>query len=152
MKCPFCGYSDTAVKDSRIVEDDAAIRRRRLCNKCAARFTTYERVQLVPLVVLKKNGETETFDRSKLADSIYKALHKRNIDADRVETMVNSIVRQLETQGRSEIDADTIGAVIMSALKDLDLVAYVRFASVYCHFKTPEDFETFVQDLSLKEN
>ncbi|MBL0942196.1 MAG: transcriptional repressor NrdR [Alphaproteobacteria bacterium] len=147
MRCPFCGHLDTSVKDSRGVEEDAVIRRRRYCTQCNARFTTVERVQLLPLNVVKKSGESIPFERDKLARSIYLALHKRPIEHEHVERMINSLVRQLETLGETEIPSSTIGEMVMSALQDLDTVAYVRFASVYHQFNRGKDFEAFVAEL-----
>jgi len=147
MRCPFCGHLDTSVKDSRGAEEDAVIRRRRYCTQCNARFTTVERVQLLPLNVVKKNGEIIAFERDKLARSVYLALHKRPIEHEHVERMINSLVRQFETLGETEIESHTIGEMVMSALQDLDTVAYVRFASVYHQFNRGKDFEAFVAEL-----
>ena len=148
MRCPFCGTDDTQVKDSRPTEDNAAIRRRRLCPNCAARFTTFERVQLRELTVVKKNAQREPFERDKLARSIYVALRKRPVEPERVERVINSIVRQLESSGESDIPSDVIGELVMEALATLDQVAYVRFASVYRNFREARDFENFVGTLS----
>ena len=147
MRCPFCGNTDTQVKDSRPAEDHAAIRRRRLCPSCGGRFTTYERVQLRDLVVIKKNGKREDFDRDKLARSIRMAMQKRPVEADRVEQMISGIVRRLESMGDSDIDSDQIGAIVMDTLARIDTVAYVRFASVYKNFQAADDFEEFVSEL-----
>ncbi|HUK07751.1 MAG TPA: transcriptional regulator NrdR [Stellaceae bacterium] len=144
MRCPFCGTEDTQVKDSRPTEDRAAIRRRRFCPNCAARFTTFERVQLRELTVLKKDGQREPFDRDKLARSIHIALRKRPVEGERVERVINSIVRQLESSGESEIPSDAIGGLVMESLASLDQVAYVRFASVYRNFREAKDFGEFV--------
>lgn len=144
MRCPFCGNDDSQVKDSRPTEDHAAIRRRRLCTNCGARFTTFERVQLRELTVLKKNGQREAFDREKLLGSMRTSLRKRNVDPERVERVVNSIVRRLESSGESEIRAETIGEMVMEALHQLDQVAYVRFASVYRNFREVSDFGAFI--------
>lgn len=144
MKCPFCGNDDTQVKDSRPTEDNAAIRRRRLCGNCGARFTTFERVQLRELTVLKKNNTREPFDRDKLMRSMQIALRKRNMDPERLERIVNSIVRRLESSGESEIQGKTIGEMIMEALQQLDQVAYLRYASVYRNFREVKDFEDFI--------
>ena len=144
MRCPFCGTDDTQVKDSRPTEDGAAIRRRRFCPNCAARFTTFERVQLRELTVLKKDGQREPFDRDKLARSIHIALRKRPVEGERVERVINSIVRQLESSGESEIPSDAIGGLVMESLASLDQVAYVRFASVYRNFREAKDFGEFV--------
>ena len=148
MRCPFCGHTDTQVKDSRPSEDNAAIRRRRFCPDCGSRFTTFERVQLRELTVVKKNGEKMPFDRDKLTRSLTIALRKRPVDEDRVERIVNSIQRRLETLGESEIPTKVIGEMVMDHLAELDKVAYVRFASVYRNFREAKDFEDFVGTLS----
>ncbi len=148
MRCPFCGNEDTQVKDSRPTEDSAAIRRRRQCANCGARFTTFERVQLRELTVVKTNGKREPFDRDKLLRSMQIALRKRPVDGDRLERVVNSIVRRLESSGESDIPTKTIGSLIMDALKSLDSVAYVRFASVYRNFREARDFEEFIEQLA----
>jgi transcriptional repressor NrdR len=147
MRCPFCGHEDTQVKDSRPTEDNSAIRRRRYCPNCGARFTTFERVQLRELTVIKRNGQRQPFDRDKLARSIYTALRKRPVESERIERVINSIVRRLESSGESEIPATTIGELVMEALASLDQVAYVRFASVYRNFREAKDFEDFVGKL-----
>jgi transcriptional repressor NrdR len=147
MRCPFCGTEDTQVKDSRPTEDDAAIRRRRFCVNCGARFTTFERVQLREMTVLKSNGDKEPFDRDKLMRSMKIALRKRPVDDDRIEQVTNSVVRQLETLGESEITTAKVGEHIMETLRTLDHVAYVRYASVYKDFRSPGDFEDFVDTL-----
>ncbi len=144
MRCPFCGQLDTQVKDSRPTEDNAAIRRRRFCPACGSRFTTFERVQLRELTVVKKTGEKVPFDREKLLRSLRIALRKRPVDEDRVERIVNSIQRRLETLGENEIPSKVIGEMVMEHLADLDQVAYVRFASVYRNFREAKDFEEFV--------
>jgi len=145
MRCPFCGADDTQVKDSRPTDDRSAIRRRRYCPNCAARFTTFERVQLRELTVVKKGGTVrEPFDRDKLARSIYVALRKRPVEAERVERVINSLVRQLESAGETEIPSGVIGEHVMEALASLDQVAYVRFASVYRNFREAKDFGDFV--------
>jgi len=146
MRCPFCGNDESQVKDSRPTEDHAAIRRRRLCTNCGARFTTFERVQLRELTVMKKNGQREAFDRDKLLGSMRTSLRKRNVDPERVERVVNSIVRRLESSGESEIRAETIGEMVMEALHQLDQVAYVRFASVYRNFREVSDFGAFIDN------
>ncbi|RVU39201.1 transcriptional repressor NrdR [Hwanghaeella grinnelliae] len=146
MRCPFCGNDDSQVKDSRPTEDHAAIRRRRLCTNCGARFTTFERVQLRELTVMKKNGQREAFDREKLLGSMRTSLRKRNVDPERIERVVNSIVRRLESSGESEIRAETIGEMVMEALHQLDQVAYVRFASVYRNFREVSDFGAFIDN------
>jgi transcriptional repressor NrdR len=144
MRCPFCGHDDTQVKDSRPTEDNTSIRRRRYCPSCGARFTTFERIQLRELIVVKKNGQRVPFDRDKLARSVAVALRKRPVEPERMERMINSIVRRLESSGESEVAADTIGALVMEGLAALDPVAYVRFASVYKNFREAKDFEDFV--------
>ena len=146
MRCPFCGHNDTQVKDSRPAEDNSTIRRRRYCANCGARFTTFERVQLRELTVIKKNGQREQFDRDKLARSMHTALRKRPVDPDRVERVVNGIVRRLESSGESDIQGENIGELVMEALATLDQVAYVRFASVYRNFREARDFEEFITD------
>ncbi len=147
MRCPFCGDTSSQVKDSRPAEDHSAIRRRRFCPECGARFTTFERVQLRELTVLKKNGRRVPFEREKLARSIHIAVRKRAIDPERIERMVSGVVRQLESQGETEIASDRIGETVMRALAGVDTVAYVRFASVYRNFSEASDFESFVQEL-----
>jgi len=144
MRCPFCGFEDTQVKDSRPTDDRASIRRRRLCPNCAARFTTFERVQLRELTVVKKDGEREPFDRDKLARSLFIALRKRPVEGERIERVINSIVRQLESSGESEIPSEQVGSLVMEALAQLDQVAYVRFASVYRNFREAKDFGEFI--------
>ena len=148
MKCPFCGNADTQVKDSRPSDDGAAIRRRRSCPQCNGRFTTFERVQLRELTVLKRSGRRVPFDRDKLARSVQVALRKRQVDPDRVERMISGIVRQLESLGDSEISSETIGEMVMEALKGLDSVAYIRFASVYKDFREARDFEEFAGNVA----
>ena len=148
MRCPFCGHEDTQVKDSRPTEDNAAIRRRRFCPACGSRFTTFERVQLRELMVVKKNGQRVAFDRDKLVRSIQIACRKRPVDPERIERIVNSIVRRLESSGESDIRSEVIGEMVMDALRGLDPVAYVRFASVYRNFREAKDFEDFVEQLS----
>ena len=140
MRCPFCGSDDTQVKDSRPTEDNTAIRRRRHCIACASRFTTFERVQLRELTVIKRNEARATFDRDKLARSISVALRKRPVDPERVERVINSIQRRLESFGETEIPSHVIGEMVMDALSNLDQVAYVRFASVYREFKDVAEF------------
>jgi transcriptional repressor NrdR len=144
MRCPFCAHEDSQVKDSRPSEDGAAIRRRRQCEACGARFTTFERVQLRDLSVVKKDGKREPFDRDKLARSIYVALRKRPVEPERVERIINSLVRQMESSGETEIPSDMIGELVMEALSTLDQVAYIRFASVYRNFREAKDFGEFV--------
>ena len=147
MRCPYCGSADTQVKDSRPAEDNAAIRRRRGCGDCGGRFTTFERVQLRELSVRKRNGEVKPFERDKLARSVTVALRKRPVDAERVERLVSGIVRQLEASGEAEVDAARIGTLVMEALRGLDPVAYVRFASVYRDFTEVDDFTTLIGEL-----
>ena len=147
MKCPFCGCTDTQVKDSRNADDDTAVRRRRECPECGQRFTTFEHVQLRDLVVVKKNGERVMFDRDKLARSISLAVRKRQVSSERVEKIVNSIQRRMESSGESEISSIQIGEMVMEALAKLDHVAYIRFASVYRDFREPKDFEEFLVTL-----
>ena len=144
MRSPFCAHGDTQVKDSRPTEDNSAIRRRRYCPNCGARFTTNKRVQLRELTVLKKGGQREPFDREKLLRSMRISLRKRPVEEDRVDRVVNGIVRRLESSGEAEIDADQIGELVMEALLTLDKVAYVRFASVYRNFREAKDFEDFI--------
>ncbi|MCR4268121.1 transcriptional regulator NrdR [Nitratireductor sp. ZSWI3] len=147
MRCPYCQSEDTQVKDSRPAEDGAAIRRRRACPDCGGRFTTFERVQLRDLVVVKKTGRKVAFDRDKLMRSFDIALRKRNVEPDRVERAVTGIVRQLESSGETEIASDDIGLLVMDALKALDDVAYVRFASVYRNFREAKDFQDVLGEL-----
>jgi len=151
MRCPTCASLDTQVKDSRPTEDSSAIRRRRLCLTCGFRFTTFERVQLRELVVIKRNGRRVPFDRDKLARSVTIAMRKRNVDPDRIEQTVSRIVRELESQGESEISSETVGEAVMEALRQLDDVAYVRFASVYRNFREAKDFETVLDELSSED-
>lgn len=151
MRCPFCQSDDTQVKDSRPAEDGAAIRRRRYCNACGARFTTYERVQLRELMVVKKNGRKVPFDRDKLMRSLQIALRKRPVDPDRIERMLSGIVRRLESLGESDIPSDLIGEMVMEGLASLDAVAYVRFASVYKNFREARDFEEVLGQLRGEE-
>ena len=151
MKCPFCGNADTQVKDSRPSDDGAAIRRRRSCPQCNGRFTTFERVQLRELVILKRNGRRTPFDRDKLERSLGIALRKRPVQPEQVEQMVSRIVRQLESLGETEIHSSTVGDFIMKALKSVDEVAYVRYASVYKDFRATGDFARFLGDEGLDE-
>lgn len=147
MRCPFCGFEETQVKDSRPSEDNSAIRRRRFCTACGSRFTTFERVQLRELTVIKKDKSKTPFDRDKLQRSITIAVRKRPISPEQVELIVNSIQRQLEVSGESEIPSDQIGEMVMEALSALDPVAYVRFASVYRDFREAKDFKAFISSL-----
>jgi transcriptional repressor NrdR len=143
MRCPFCAHEDSQVKDSRPSEDGAAIRRRRQCEGCGARFTTFERVQLRDLTVVKKDGKREQFDRAKLERSIAIACRKRPVPPERIERLASSIQRQIETSGESEMPSARIGGMVMEGLKALDPVAYIRFASVYKDFREAKDFEDF---------
>ncbi|HEY2132160.1 MAG TPA: transcriptional regulator NrdR [Acetobacteraceae bacterium] len=147
MHCPFCGNEDTQVKDSRPSDDGAAIRRRRFCTGCSQRFTTIERVQLRELTVVKSDHRRQPFDRDKLARSVRIALRKRPVQEERVERIVNGIVRQLEASGESDVTSQDIGKLVMETLKEVDTVAYVRFASVYRNFREAKDFEAFVGEL-----
>ncbi len=150
MRCPFCSNEDSQVKDSRHTEDNTAIRRRRICDQCGSRFTTFERIQLRDLVVIKSNGQREVFDRDKMFRSLSMALRKRNIDQEKIEKIVNAIVRKLENSGDTEIKSALMGEYVMEALSHLDQVAYVRFASVYKNFKEVKDFEDFLGNLEDK--
>lgn len=152
MRCPYCGSLDTQVKDSRPTEDSSAIRRRRVCPDCGGRFTTFERVQLRDLVVVKKSGRRVVFEREKLMRSLAIALRKRPVDPERVERMVNGVVRQLESEGESEIPSARIGELVMQGLKTLDDVAYVRFASVYRDFREARDFHALIDELATDED
>ncbi|MGI4876344.1 MAG: transcriptional regulator NrdR [Janthinobacterium lividum] len=147
MRCPFCANDDSQVKDSRPTEDSGAIRRRRQCPACGARFTTFERIQLREMVVVKRSGKREAFDRDKLARSIEIACRKRPIEPQRIERLVNGLVRRLESMGESELDIGLVGELVMEGLQILDPVAYIRFASVYRDFRDASDFETFVGSL-----
>lgn len=152
MRCPYCGSTNTQVKDSRPSEDHTAIRRRRVCSDCSGRFTTFERVQLRELTVVKKTGRRVPFDRDKLMRSLQIALRKRTVDPERVERMVSGIVRRLENMGEGDIKSETIGRLVMEGLKGLDDVAYVRFASVYKNFREARDFEELLGELSGDED
>lgn len=152
MRCPYCGSTETQVKDSRPAEEHAAIRRRRMCSACAGRFTTYERVQLRDMVVLKSNGRREDFDREKLDRSVRIAMRKRPIEPDRISQMISGIVRRLESAGENEVPSNKIGAYAMEALARIDNVAYVRFASVYKNFQAADDFESFIAELRPSSN
>jgi len=151
MRCPYCSSTESQVKDSRPTEDDTAIRRRRVCNDCGGRFTTFERVQLRELTVAKKSGKRVPFDRDKLTRSVQTALRKRDVDPERVERMITGIVRQLESRGEGDIPSEEIGMLVMDGLKQIDEVAYVRFASVYKDFQKAEDFEGFLHDMEKAE-
>ncbi len=150
MRCPFCSNEDSQVKDSRPTEDNTAIRRRRICEQCGSRFTTFERIQLRDLEVVKSKGQKESFDRDKMFRSLSLALRKRNIENEKIEKIVNAIVRKLENSGETEIKSNIIGQYIMEALMHLDQVAYVRFASVYKNFREAKDFEDFLGNLEDK--
>jgi transcriptional repressor NrdR len=151
MRCPFCSNADTQVKDSRATEDNSAIRRRRVCVDCGGRFTTFERVQLRELMVVKRSGRRTPFDRDKLARSVSVALRKRPVEAERIERMISGIVRQLESLGESEIKSEQVGELVMEGLRNLDDVAYVRFASVYKNFREAKDFEEIIGELNTEE-
>jgi len=151
MRCPFCGGEESQVKDSRPSEDGAAIRRRRLCPECGGRFTTFERVQLRELTIVKRSGRRTPFDRDKLARSIAIAIRKRPIDPERVERMISIIVRQLESMGETELPSSAVGELVMKQLKQLDDVAYVRYASVYRDFRETQDFARFLGEEGLSE-
>ena len=150
MRCPFCSHEDSQVKDSRHTEDNTAIRRRRICDQCGSRFTTFERIQLRDLIVIKSNGQKETFDRDKMFRSLSLALRKRKVEQDKIEKIVSAIARRLENSGETEIKTSLIGEYIMEALSNLDQVAYVRFASVYKNFREVKDFEDFLDNLEVK--
>ncbi|MFC0191244.1 transcriptional regulator NrdR [Aureimonas pseudogalii] len=147
MRCPFCGSQDSQVKDSRPAEDGGAIRRRRVCPDCNGRFTTFERVQLRELSVVKKSGRKVPFERDKLARSVQTALRKRPVDGERVERLISGIVRQLESTGEGDVPSETVGRLVMEALRGVDDVAYVRFASVYRDFREARDFESVIDEL-----
>jgi transcriptional repressor NrdR len=151
MRCPYCGNSETQVKDSRPSEDGVAIRRRRNCPDCGGRFTTFERVQLRELQVVKRSGRRVPFDRDKLMRSVQIALRKRPVEPERVDRMVSGLVRRLESLGESEIKADFIGKLVMEGLRGLDDVAYVRFASVYKNFREAKDFEELLGELTAED-
>ncbi len=152
MRCPFCAHEDTQVKDSRPTEDNTVIRRRRSCPECNARFTTFERVHLRDLTIVKSSGRREAFDREKLKRSVEIALRKRPVDGERLDRMVSSLVRQLEASGQTEFPSDRLGEMVMEMLADLDQVAYVRFASVYRDFREAKDFEEFVGRLGEQDD
>lgn len=152
MRCPFCGQLESQVKDSRPSEDGAAIRRRRLCPQCGGRFTTFERVQLRELMIVKRSGRRTPFEREKLARSLSIALRKRPVEPEAVERMISGIVRQLESIGESEIPSHVLGEMVMTALKGVDEVAYVRYASVYRDFRETSDFAKFLGDEGFSED
>jgi transcriptional repressor NrdR len=147
MRCPFCGSTDSQVKDSRPTDDGSAIRRRRVCSDCGGRFTTFERVQLRDLMVIKRSGKREAFDRAKLERAISVSLRKRPVDAERVERLINGIVRRLESAADGEVTSEEIGSAAMEGLRSLDPVGYVRFASVYKNFELASDFGAIVEEL-----
>ena len=151
MRCPFCGHDESQVKDSRPSEDNAVIRRRRLCPECGGRFTTFERVQLRELTIVKRSGRRAPFEREKLVRSISVALRKRPVEPERLERMVSGIVRQLESRGETELASHVVGEMVMKALKSLDEVAYVRYASVYRDFRETQDFAKFLGAEGLDE-
>ena len=151
MKCPYCHSIETQVKDSRPTEDNSAIRRRRSCQNCGARFTTFERVHLRDLIILKTNGKKETFDREKLVKSLLIACRKRPVDEDRIQMLVDSIQRRLEGLGESEVPSELVGEIVMDALQSLDKVAYIRFASVYKNFREIKDFEGFFETIPKED-
>ena len=151
MRCPFCLHPDSQVKDSRPTEDGASIRRRRQCESCGARFSTFERAQLREVTIVKKDGSRQSFDRTKLERSIAIAVRKRPVEPDRIDKLVSSIQHQLETSGDSEIDANRIGEMVMDGLQRLDPVAYIRFASVYKDFREAKDFEDFAGSVAEQE-
>lgn len=152
MRCPYCGTLDTQVKDSRPADDNSSIRRRRVCSDCGGRFTTFERVQLRELTVLKRSGKRTPFDRDKLARSIEVALRKRPVAPERVERLISGVVRQLESQGEGEITSEEIGALVMEGLRTLDTVAYVRFASVYRNFTEAKEFGALIDALNTSDS
>ena len=151
MRCPYCGSVDSQVKDSRPTDDSAAIRRRRVCPDCGGRFTTFERVQLRELTVVKRSGRKVGFERDKLQRSVDIALRKRPIEPERIERLINGIVRQLESSGESEVPSGTIGELVMDGLRTLDAVAYVRYASVYQDFRDAHDFSELIGRLAAEE-
>jgi len=150
MRCPYCGHDDTQVKDSRPTEDNTSIRRRRSCLACGGRFTTFERVQLRELTVVKRSGRRVPFDRDKLVRSVQVALRKRAVEPERIERMISGIVRQLESAGESEVKAEQVGSMVMEGLMAIDDVAYVRFASVYRNFREAKDFEDLLDSLTTE--
>ena len=152
MRCPYCGCENTQVKDSRPTEENQSIRRRRNCEDCGGRFTTFERVQLRELTIVKRSGRRTPFDREKLARSVALPLRKRQIDSDRVDRLINGIVRQLESMGETELASSVVGEMVMKSLKALDDVAYVRYASVYRDFRHTDDFAQFLNAEGLSED
>ena len=152
MRCPFCSNEETQVKDSRPTEDHSAIRRRRSCPECEERFTTFERVQLREMTVLKTGGRKQPFDRDKIIKSMQIALQKRPVEIEAIEKEASAIVRRLESQGEQEIASDKIGAEVMEGLKELDEIGYIRYASVYKDFRKPEDFNAFLEDVKTLQS
>jgi transcriptional repressor NrdR len=152
MRCPFCGFNETQVKDSRPSEDNASIRRRRSCPECEQRFTTFERVQLREMTVIKADGRKQPFDRDKIIKSMQIALQKRHVPAEKIEKVTSGIVRKLESEGEQELTSRHIGAEVMKALKELDEVGYIRYASVYQDFRKPDDFNLFLEDIKSLQN
>ena len=152
MRCPFCGSENTSVKDSRSAEDNTAVRRRRVCEACGARFTTFERVQLREITVIKRDGKRTPFDRERLARSITIALRKRPVDREQIDQMVSGIARKLESAGETEVSSNDVGQLAMEALRRVDPVGYVRFASVYKDFRDPNDFAQFIENTALEED
>lgn len=151
MRCPFCGSENTAVKDSRPAEDNTAVRRRRACERCGARFTTFERVQLREVIVIKRDGKRAPFDREKILRSVKIALRKRPVDQDQVEQLVSGIIRKLESEGETDVESARIGELVMAALRDIDPVGYVRYASVYKDFNDPADFAGFIESARFED-
>ncbi|HYI88579.1 MAG TPA: transcriptional regulator NrdR [Beijerinckiaceae bacterium] len=151
MRCPYCGSLDTQVKDSRPTDDASAIRRRRICPDCGGRFTTFERVQLRELTIVKRSGRRVSFDRDKLQRSVEVALRKRPVEPERIERLINGVVRQLESRGEGDVPSEAVGELVMEGLKGLDDVAYVRFASVYRNFREAKDFEDLIGELTGEE-
>jgi|TARA_R100001129_G_scaffold65293_1_gene44596 transcriptional repressor NrdR len=151
LRCPFCGSENTSVKDSRSAEDNTAVRRRRVCESCGARFTTFERVQLREITVVKRDGKRVPFDRDRLTRSITIALRKRPVDRDQIDQMVSGIARNLESAGETEVSSNDVGEFAMEALRRVDPVGYVRFASVYKDFKDPNDFAQFIENTALDD-
>ncbi len=152
MKCPFCGHDETQVKDSRPTEDSTSIRRRRFCPECDERFTTFERVQLREMTVLKSGGRKQPFNRDKIMKSMQIALQKRPVEVEEIEKATTAIVRKLESQGEQEISSDKIGAEVMAAMKAIDAVGYIRYASVYKDFRQPQDFNDFLEDVKTLQS
>ncbi len=151
MRCPFCGDLNTQVRDSRISEDGEAVKRRRYCPNCDSRFTTFERVQLKEMIIVKKNGERKIFDADKLKKSIEMAVRKRPVTQLQVDKLVNNIIKQLETEGENEIHSSKLGEIVMKSLEGLDKVAFVRFASVYKNFEKPDDFKKFIGKIAKEK-